>query len=101
MAEYLAGMSLLHALDISHGFGGSLAFLSRGSLPTCLTSLALSNFEWRLPVEELHCIDALQALRSLSVKTDVFERELTEEKTAPYRVPSALLPSLRDFSYGE
>ncbi len=94
MAEYLRGLPLLRSLHLADLSLHSLSFLAAGLLPSTLTSLTLQSCIPHLPLSELDHIRSLQTLQLLSLH-DVFDTPLESLLMQNCRLPSAVLPSLR------
>ncbi len=62
-----------------------------------MTWLALANIDPLLPLSELECIHSLPALQTLHIRS-VFSTRIDEQQRGAYSVPSALMPSLRQFA---
>ncbi len=100
LADCLGAMPLLHSLKISEFANlASLSFLRSGTLPQTLKWLRLGNLSPRLPLAELRHLHPLQSLHSLEILR-VCVGQPDAPQFAPFRVPSALLPSLRYFFNG-
>ncbi len=97
LASILPAMPLLQTLSFRWTIGfNSLSFLRSGTLPTTLVSFSLCHCTPQLSPVELDQLHVLQALQTFRI-VDVFDRELEEQQLEQLRVPSLLMPALRDF----
>jgi hypothetical protein len=97
--QHMPQLQELELLDCKALF--SLSFLSAGTLCHTLTILSIGDCDRRIPLTELHKVNALRSLLQLYLHAHTFDAEFKEYAAAAYTPPSVLLPQLTDYTYVE